>query len=110
MSFPYLIGQICSQADWLTGDWHACFIDPMTGIVGVGLFGLLVGGALWTSLYFAGGGSTATPTAVCILVGSALFPILPGGMVGVATGAITIGVAAAFFQVLQKYVLNPSTT
>jgi hypothetical protein len=101
--------QICTTEEWLLGEWHSCIFDPMTGIVGEPLFALLVGSAMWTSLYFAGSGGMATPTAVTILVGAILFPILPGGMVGVAYGAVTIGVAAAFFQVLQKYVLNPST-
>jgi hypothetical protein len=103
------VAQICSVGDWLTGEWHSCMIDPVVGVTGVALFGLLVGSAMWISLYFAGGGDTSTPTAVTILVGSVLFPILPGGMVGIAYGALTIGVSAAFFQVLQKYVLNPTT-
>jgi hypothetical protein len=51
-----------------------------------------------------------TPTAVIILAAPLLFAVLPGGMGELAYGVITVGIAAAFLQGLQKYVLNPSTT
>jgi len=100
----------CSLEEWALGDWHNCVFDPVPALIGEPLFGLLVGSGLWLSMYFAAGGKTSTPTAVILLVSTLVFPILPGGMVGIAKGILIIGVAAAIMQVLQKYVLNPATT
>jgi hypothetical protein len=102
--------QVCEPSGWISGDWHSCLFDPLVASTGEGMFGVLVGGGVWLALYFAGGGRMETPTAVIILAAALLFPVLPGDLVQVAYGTITVGVAAAFLQGLQKYVLSPSTT
>jgi uncharacterized membrane protein YedE/YeeE len=102
--------QICEPSGWITGDWHSCVFNPLVAATGEGLFGVIVGGSAWLALYFAGNGRMETPTAVIILAAPLLFAVLPGGMGELAYGVITVGIAAAFLQGLQKYVLNPSTT
>jgi hypothetical protein len=104
-----IILQACRTDKWLTGDWHSCVFNPVPGLVGEGIFGLLIGGALYIALYFAGDGDATTATVVTILIASLLFPVLPSAYVGIAWSALLVGGAAALLQTLQKYVLSPST-
>lgn len=99
----------CTINEWITLNWHRCIFDPTVSLIGEGLFGLIVGVGIWAGLYFAGGGSPTTPTVVTILVATLLFPLLPGGYVGIAWSILVIGSTGAIIQALQKYVLNPST-
>jgi hypothetical protein len=100
----------CGINEWIAGDWHRCLFQPITELIGEPTFGVLIGIALYTSLYLAGGGRTTTPTVVVILVATLLFPVLPSGLNGIAWSVLLVGAAASMLQVLQKYVLNPSTT
>lgn len=100
---------VCGLDKWIAGEWHRCLFEPVTALTGDALFGLMVGSGLWIAFYFAAGGSIAAPTAALILVASLLFPILPGSFIGIAYGVLLIGVAAAVLNVMQRYVLNPST-
>jgi hypothetical protein len=45
-----------------------------------------------------------------MLLASALFPLLPGDLRGIAWAVLFVGAAAAILQSAQKYLLNPSTT
>jgi hypothetical protein len=99
----------CDINTWIDGTWHRCIFDPMTALVGEGLFGLLIGAGLWAGLYFGGGGSPTTPTVVVIIVSTLLFPILPEAYVGIAWSMLVVGAAAVALQTLQKYVFDPTT-
>lgn len=99
----------CSASRWLSGEWHTCIFEPFVTVLSEPVFGMIIGSALWLGFYFASGGRWSAPTAVTILVSTLLFPALPGNLVNVASGVLTIGVAAVILQVLQRYVLNPST-
>lgn len=101
--------QTCDISRWINGDWHTCLFQPVTGLVGEATFGVLVGVGLWAALYLAGGGRTTTPTVVCILVATILFPALPSGFAGIAWSVLLVGAAAALLQGMQKYVLSPAT-
>lgn len=102
--------QTCGATDYIQGDWHRCTFEPVVSIIGEPLFGLLLGGVVYLSFYLAGGGRTAAPTVVTILLAALLFPILPGQYVGIGWATLFVGAAAAIFQTLQKYVLSPATT
>lgn len=105
-----LQGGVCDPEAWFTGDWHSCIFEPVPALIGEPAFGMIVGGAMFVALYFAGGGRTATPTAITILLATVLFPLLPGDVRGIAWTILFLGAVAAGVQVAQKYILNPSTT
>jgi hypothetical protein len=102
--------QFCDMDRWLNGEAHACVFDPAVGLIGEGIFGILIGGGLYLALYFAGGGRATTPTVVTVLLAALLFPVLPGAYVGIAWSMLLVGAAAALLQTFQKYILSPSTT
>jgi len=70
------------------------------------MFGLLLGGSLIAGLWLAGDGDLATPAAVTVLVGGVLFPILPGGYLGIARTVAFLGLVAVILAVLEKYYLE----
>lgn len=99
----------CSIDKWISGDWHFCLFDPVVSLVGEGIFGLLIGAAVYTGLYMAGNGQPTAPTVVTILLATIMFPALPQAYVGIAWSVLVVGAAAAILQVMQKYVLSPGT-
>lgn len=74
------------------------------------IYGFLQGVAVWGSLFLAGSGNSTTPTVVTILLATALFPTLPAQYVGIAWSVLAVGGAATVLQILQKYMLTPSTS
>jgi hypothetical protein len=105
-----LLLQACTVNEWLAADVHRCVFTPVTGLIGEGVFGLLVGSVLYLALYIAGNGDMTVPTVVCILVATLAFPILPNQFNPIAWSVLLVGAAAAVLQVLQRYVLDPSTS
>jgi hypothetical protein len=97
----------CDISAWITGDWSRCLFDPAVIGAPTTVFGLIVGGGVMFSFYVAGR-SIATPTVLLILLSSILIPVLPGAYVGIANGLAVVGVMAAVFALLQKYVMSPS--
>lgn len=104
-----LLLQVCQPTRWINGDWQSCLFGPTTALVGEGVWGLMIGAAVWTALFLAGGGAPTTATVVTILLASVLFPVLPGAYVGVAWTILAVGGTAALLQVMQKYVLAEGT-
>jgi membrane-bound ClpP family serine protease len=87
-----------------------CLTDQYASAFGSeGLFGLLVGVCIFMAFYVAGDGDMATPTVALILTGSVLVPTLPGQYAQIGMYVVVIGLAAALWQVMQKYVLSPAT-
>lgn len=73
------------------------------------LLAVVMAGVIFGVFYIAGDGDMATPTVALILSGTALVGMLPESYTQIAGYLVVIGLAAAAFQVLQKYVLSPST-
>lgn len=110
MTTPALVVlQACGIDGWLSGDWGSCFFGPVTGQVSAGVFGLILGVGIYSSLYFAAGGQSTTATVVTILLASVLLPVLPGAYSGIAWTVLFVGATGAVLQALQKYMLNPAT-
>lgn len=101
--------QACGVDGWLSGSWGDCIWQPVTGLLGAPVFGLLLGTAIYGSLYIAAGGRATTATVVTILLASVLFPVLPSAYLGIAWTVLFVGAVAALLQAGQKYVLSPST-
>lgn len=107
-----MISPLQSIADscWFGGDGLACLLGKLTtAFGGDGLFGLLLGAVLFAALYIAADGDMTAPTVALVLGGSVLVPMVPGGYQGIGASIVLIGLAAALWQVLQKYVLRGST-
>jgi len=88
-------------------DLFGCAIDTMVGALGgPAIFGLLVGGAIIISLFLAGDGNITTPAVVLVLIGGVTFPLLVGNYAGIARSFAFLGLVAAIFAVMRKYVLE----
>lgn len=86
-----------------------CALPQLVAAVGSEqMFGLLIGGSLIAGLWLAGEGDLATPATVTVLVGGVLFPLLPGGYLGIARTVAFVGLVAALLAVLEKYYLEGS--
>lgn len=87
-----------------------CVIDQLTAATGgEAMFGLITGSVLFLGFYVAADGEMAPPTVALILSGSVLVPMVPANYGRIAMGVVIIGLAGAVLQVLQKYVLSPTT-
>lgn len=92
-----------------------CFVDPnapMTECFTEGLFaagpspsliGLMLSGALLTSLYIAGDGDAVVPAVITILLGGAMVPILPPQYVTLAYTVAVVGTAVAIFAAWNRF-------
>lgn len=92
-----------------TNDLARCmFRDFANAFGGEPTFGVFVGGVVMISLWIASPRqSIAAPAALTILLGSLLFPVLPGSYQEFAWTFIVIGLAAALLSVARRYVLDP---
>jgi hypothetical protein len=59
--------------------------------------------------YVAAEGDIATPTVALILTGTVVVSMVPGSYGTIGAGVVAIGLSAALWQVVQKYVLSPAT-
>lgn len=92
------------------GDALSCLINQwVVAFGGPNVFGLLTGSLLFIAFYIASDGSISVPAVALLLVGTVLIPALPAQYSAIATTVVFIGLAAAVFAVMQRYVLNPST-
>lgn len=90
---------------WASGDWEAALFDGITGLIGEGAFGLLIGSVLIISFWLAGDRGLAAPAIVTTLLGAMMFPILPANFQGIAWTVVFIGITGAVFSVMKRYVL-----
>lgn len=106
---PVLPLQSISDSCYFSGGGSAtsCLVDQWTAAFGgEALFGLIMGSVIFVAFYWAADGQIATPTVALILTGTVLVPMVPGSYGRIAMGVVVIGLAAAVWQVLQKYVMS----
>jgi hypothetical protein len=100
------IGDSC----YFGGSALQCLLDQLVAAAGgEALFGLLAGSVIFVGFYIASDGDLATPTVALVLTGTVFVGMVPGSYGTIAAGVVAIGLAAAIWQVLQQYVMNPST-
>jgi len=103
--------QSIADSCYFNGSAVACLLEQLTAAAGgPGLLGVLIGGVIFTALYIASSGQMATPTVAVILIGTALMPMVPPRFEEVAMAVVTIGLAAAIWQIIQTYVLSGVTS
>lgn len=103
MQIDITIGNSC----YFGGDAVSCVLDQLVSAFGgQALFGLIAGGVIFTGFYIASEGSLATPTVALILTGTVTIPMLPASYSRIAYGIVLIGLTAAIWQVMQKYVFS----
>jgi len=83
---------------------EAALNDLAAAVGGDAVFGLLVGGGVLFSFYLASDGGLATPATLTALLGGILFGTLPGGFVRIGQVVIFVGLVAAVFSLLDKFV------
>jgi len=84
-----------------------CLLDQLVGAFGgPGLLGLLIGAVVFVGFWIASEGDLATPTVALILTGTVLVGMVPGQYQQLAISVVTIGLAAAIWAVVKKYVLS----
>lgn len=99
--------QSVSDSCYFGGDGLACLLNQLTSATGgPELFGLILGGMIFTGFYIASEGDLATPTVALILTGTVTVSMLPGHYSQIAYGVVVIGLAAAIWQVLKQYVFS----
>jgi hypothetical protein len=100
------IGSSC----YFGGSALTCLLDQLTSATGGNaLFGLLAGSVIFVAFYIASDGDITTPAVALILTGTVFVPMVPGNYGKIGAAVALIGLAAAVWQVFQKYVLAPST-
>lgn len=90
---------------WGSGDWEAAIFDGITGLIGEGAFGVLIGSVLIVSFWLAGDRGLAAPAIVTTLLGAMMFPILPANFQGIAWTVVFVGISGGFFAVMKRHVL-----
>ncbi len=99
--------QSIADSCYFNGSAMTCLLDQLVAAFGGGgLFGALAGGVLFIVMYVAGDGGMATPTVAVILTGTVFIGMVPAGYQDLAMGVVVIGLTAAIWQVVQKYVLQ----
>jgi hypothetical protein len=100
------IGDSC----YFGGDALSCLLDQLVAAFGgEALLGVLMGGVIFAVFWIASEGDLATPTVALILSGTVTIAMVPANYQRIAGGVVLIGIAAALFQAMQKYVLSGTT-
>lgn len=87
-------------------DWLGCAFDGFTSAFGgQATFGLIVAGAVIFVMYRASGEMTL-PTVTTILLGGFAIPMLPAQYRAMALSITVVGIAAALWIVVERYVLS----
>lgn len=92
--------------DWLKGNWRSAALDPITGLIGDGLFAMFLGGSILLSFYLAGRGDLVAPVSVLMIFSFLLVPALPASMAGIAYSIALVGLAGGMLAVGRRYVLE----
>jgi hypothetical protein len=87
-------------------DWLGCAFDGFASAFGgQAAFGLIVAGAVVLVMYRASGEMTL-PTVTTILLGGFAIPTLPAQYRTMALSITVVGIAAALWMVVERYVLS----
>lgn len=102
--------QSLGDSCYFGGSALTCLLDQLVAATGgEALFGFLLGTLIFGVFWVASGGDIATPTVALVLSGTVLIGMVPGQFQEIAYAVVLVGLAAAVWQVLQKYVLSGVT-
>lgn len=102
--------QSISNSCYFGGDGLTCLLDQyVSALGGEALFGVIMGAVIFVAFYVASEGDMATPTVALVLTGTVIVPMVPGNYGDIGMGVVVIGLTAALWQAVQKYVLSPAT-
>jgi len=85
---------------------HCMFNQLSAATSGSTLFGILVGGAVLVAYWIAGDGDITVPTVFLIIFGALLAGSLPAQYRSMALALVVVGVMAALYAILKRYVLS----
>lgn len=87
-----------------------CVLDDVVAALGgEASFGLIVGGAVLFSLWWANDGRLGTPAVVVLVTGGILLPLLPAQYATIAQAFAFIGLVASIVVIGQRYFLDPNS-
>ena len=89
---------------WTSGDWAEAIWEPYVMLLGEGLIGTIIAGALILAFWIYSG-DIVLPAVLTLLLGGILTAVLPGQIVGIARAMIIISLATAFLAVARRYIL-----
>jgi len=90
------------------GDALGWLLDTLVSAFGgPALFGLLLGAFIFVVFYIGSDGDMPTATVALVLTGTVTVSMVPATYGRPAGGVVVIGLAAAVWQVIQRYVLTP---
>lgn len=98
--------QAAPISDWVNGDWNSAIFDAVPGLVGDGVFAVLIVGVLVLGYYVAGDSSIAGPTVLTMLLASFAVPLLPGNYIGYMNAIVAIGFTVAVYTTYRRFVLS----
>ena len=90
--------------DWTGGDWFSAIFSPYILLLGEGLVGTILAGALILAFWIHSG-NVVMPSILVLLLGGVLTAVLPGDMVMLARAMIVVGLTAALLAVARKYII-----
>jgi len=88
---------------WTSGEWLRAITGPYATLLGEGLVGTILAGAMIMSMWIYTG-DIVMPSILVLLLGGVLTAILPGGIVAIARAMIVISLATAFLAAARRYV------
>ena len=104
--FLQVIGDSC----FFGGSALSCLIQKLVSAFGgEAMFALFLAAFIFVIFYIASEGDLAVPTVALILTGTVTVPMLPAQFARISYAVVLIGLAAAVWQGLQKYVLSGVT-
>jgi len=91
--------------DWLNGDWNDAIFEPVPGLIGEPLFGLLVVGTVILAFYVAGDTDLAGPTVVAMLMAALAIPLLSGTAIQWFNAVVIIGFTVAVYRAYRRFAI-----
>lgn len=100
-----MIQVLSATADsWTSGNWMEAIWQPYVMLLGEGLIGTILAGALIMA-FWVYSGDIIMPSILTLLLGGILTAFLPGQIVGIARAMVVVALATAFLAAARRYIL-----
>jgi len=102
-----IILQSLSDSGPFSGNALTWLLDTLVSAFGgPAMFGLLLSAVIFVAFYWASDGDLATPTVALVLIGTVTVSMVPENYSRLAYGIVIMGLGAAMWQVVKRYVLS----
>lgn len=94
-----------NATEWTQGDWMNAVWQPYVSLLGQGMTGTILAGALILAFWIHTG-DIVMPSILVLLLGGILTAALPGQIVGIARAMVVVGLTTALLAAGRRYVLG----